>query len=66
MLPLQYTQQQLIIGVSALLVAFFVVLYKKRHSIVGKKNDDIKDAKTIIENKQTVNETTTEQEYANN
>jgi len=55
-----------IIGVSVLLVAFFVVLYKKRHSIVGKKNDDIKDAKTIIENKQTVNETTTEQEYANN
>ena len=55
-----------IIGVSVLLVAFFVILYKKRHSIVSKKSNNIHDAKTIIENKQNNNETNLEQEYANN
>ena len=56
-----------IAGVSVLLVAFFVILYKKRHSIVGKKDNDIKDAKTIVENKtNSNNETNMEQEYANN
>ena len=46
-----------IIGVSVLIIAFFVVLYKKRHSIVGKKNDDIKDVKPISD-KNTVNSET--------
>ena len=55
-----------IAGVSVLLVAFFVILYKKRHSIVGKKSNNIKDTKTILENKQNNNEIKTEQEYANN
>lgn len=55
-----------ILGVSILLVVFFVILYKKRHSIVNKKSDDIKDVKTIIENKSSSNETNMEQEYANN
>lgn len=53
-----------IIGVSVLLVAFFVVLYKKRHSITGKKNNNI-ESKTIIENKK-ITETNKEQEYAGN
>jgi undecaprenyl-diphosphatase len=51
-----------IIGVSVLLVAFFVILYKKRHSITGKKDNNIK---TIVENKPN-NEASKEQEYANN
>ena len=55
-----------IAGVSVLLILFFLVLYKKRHSIVGKRNDDIKDVKTIIENKTISNENNMEQEYANN
>lgn len=55
-----------IAGVSVLLIVFFLVLYKKRHSIVGKKNDDIKDVKTIIENKTNISENNMEQEYANN
>lgn len=52
-----------IIGVSVLLIAFFVILYKKRHSITGKKNNNIK---TIIEENKLNNETNKEQEYANN
>ncbi len=55
-----------ILGVSILLVAFFVVLYKKRHSIISKKNSEIKDTKTIIEKTTNSNETNMEQEYANN
>ncbi len=55
-----------IIGVSVLLIAFFAVLYKKRHSITGKKSDDISCTKTIVESKPNVNEADMEQEYANN
>ena len=40
-----------IIGVSVLIVAFFVILYKKRHSIVGKKNIEINDNLQQKENK---------------
>ena len=52
-----------IIGVSVLLIAFFVILYKKRHSITGKNNNF--ESMTIKENK-SVSETNKEQEYANN
>ena len=46
-----------IAGVSVLLIAFFVILYKKRHSIINKSDTDV----SLIENK-TVKETkTTEQ-----
>lgn len=55
-----------IAGVSVLLIAFFVVLYKKRHSIVNKKTNNLKDTKTIIENKTNSSGTNLEQEYANN
>jgi membrane protein YqaA with SNARE-associated domain len=40
-----------IAGVSVLLIAFFVVLYKKRHSITGKKNSDISDKIPSKDNK---------------
>ena len=40
-----------IAGVSVLLIAFFVVLYKKRHSITGKKNSDISDKISSKDNK---------------
>lgn len=50
-----------IIGVSVLFVAFFIILYKKRHSIISKKDNEI-DAKTIIENKPNISEYNVEQE----
>ena len=55
-----------ILGVSVLLIAFFFILYKKRHTITGKKGDDVSGAKTLVENKTNNNETNMEQEYANN
>ena len=51
-----------IIGVSVLLIAFFAVLYKKRHSIVNKKSDDIKAVKSASDIKLKNNENNMEQE----
>ena len=51
-----------IIGVSVLLVAFFVILYKKRHSISGKKDNSIKDIKKVNDKINTTNENNMEQE----
>ena len=47
-----------ILGVSVLLVAFFVVLYKKRHSIMNKNDNDI----SLIEPKTEKSNERTEQE----
>ena len=50
-----------ILAISILLVGFFFLLYKKRHSLV-KKDSDIE----LIENKVSKEAEKTEQEYANN
>ena len=51
-----------IIGVSVLLVLFFVVLYKKRHSIMGKKNSENTDLISKKDNKNSETNERTEQE----
>ena len=47
-----------IIGISVLLVGFFFILYKKRHSLIAKKDSDI----SLIENKPQKENETMEQE----
>ena len=46
-----------IIGVTVLLIGFFVIIYKKRHSIISKNESDI----TLIENKPAKENENTEQ-----
>ena len=55
-----------IIGVSVLLVLFFVILYKKRHSIVGQKKIEKLDTDMVVKTIQNTNEINPEQVYANN
>lgn len=56
-----------IIAVTVLLIGFFFVLYKKRHSIIGEKKDEkLSNNADLAEKQITQKNLNTEHEYANN